>query len=162
METCEYAIKLAKELGRLTIVNPAPYAPISDSFYQNIDVITPNEIEAADFCEFEITDAGSASRACVFFHSKGVRNVVITMGSQGAFVSDGRDQMMIPGYKVSAADTSGAGDSFNGGLAFAMNQNKDIFTAARFGNAVASLSVQKKGTARSMPSLDEVEKVFRL
>lgn len=162
METCEYAIKLAKKLGRLTIVNPAPYAPISDSFYQNIDVITPNEIEAADFCGFQITDAKSASQACVFFHSKGVKNVVITMGSQGAFVSDGRDQMMIPCCKVSAIDTSGAGDSFNGGLAYAMDRNIDIFTAARFGNAVASLSVQKKGTARSMPSLDEVEKIFPL
>lgn len=162
METCEAAMKLAKECGKTTIVNPAPYAPISDMLYANTDVITPNEVEAADFCGFAVTDEESASKACAFFHNKGVKNVVITMGSAGAYVSDGKEEMMIPSYKVDAIDTSGAGDSFNGGLAYALSLGKDIFTAARFGNAVGSLSVQKKGTARSMPTLEEVNKVYQL
>lgn len=162
IETCEYAIKLAKKNQNLTIVNPAPYADISKDFYRCIDVITPNEIEAADFCGFPVVDEESAAQACAFFHEKGVRYVVITMGSQGAFVSDGKNRLMIPSYKVNAVDTSGAGDSFNGGLAYACSKNKDIFTAARFGNAVASLSVQRQGTARSMPTLQEAESVYKL
>lgn len=84
------------------------------------------------------------------------------MGHQGAFVSDGHSQLMIPSYKVNAIDTSGAGDSFNGGLAYACSLKKDIFTAAKFGNAVASLSVQKKGTARSMPTLAEALSVYHI
>lgn len=162
LETCEYSMKLAKENDCMTIVNPAPYAEISNSFYRYIDVITPNEIEAADFCGFAVADEKSASEACAFFHSKGVKNVVITMGNLGAYVSDGKKQLMIPSHKVNAIDTSGAGDSFNGGFAYACSLKKDIFTAARFANAVASISVQRKGTARSMPTLSETEKIFRL
>lgn len=162
MKTCEYAMKTAKERGCKTIVNPAPYAEISDEFYSYIDVITPNEIEAADFCGFPVTDEKSASKASVFFHGKGVKNVVITMGHLGAFVSDGTEQLMIPSYNVDAVDTSGAGDSFNGGFAYAYSKKQNIFTAAKFANAVASLSVQKRGTAQSMPTLSEVESVFKL
>ena len=125
-------------------------------------LLTTNEIEASDFCGFPVADEKSASEACAFFHSKGVKNVVITMGSQGVFVSDGRETLMLPCHKVNAIDTSGAGDSFNGAFAYACSMKKDIFTAARFGNAAASISVQKKGTARSMPTLREVESVFRL
>lgn len=162
VDTCEYAMKLAKKNGKTTIVNPAPYADISIEFYRYMDIITPNEIEAADFCGFPVTDEESASEACAFFHRKGVKNVVITMGSQGVFVSDGKKTLIIPCRKVNAIDTSGAGDSFNGAFAYACSMKKDIFTAARFGNAAASLSVQKKGTARSMPTLAEVESVFSL
>ncbi|MBS7008810.1 ribokinase [Anaerostipes sp.] len=162
METCEYAMKTAKEMGCSTIVNPAPYAEISDDFYRNIDIITPNEMEAAGFCKFPVTDEKSASKASAFFHEKGVKNVVITMGHLGAFVSDGTRQVMIPSYKVDAVDTSGAGDSFNGGFAYAYSKKKDIFAAAEFANAVASLSVQKRGTAQSMPTLSEVENVLGL
>lgn len=162
METCEYSMKLAKECGALAIVNPAPYAEMPESFYQYIDIITPNEIEASQFCGFDVTDEKSAAAACDFFHGKGVKNVVITMGDIGAFVSDSNETMMIKSYPVKAIDTSGAGDSFNGGLAYACEKKYDIFTAARFGNAVASLSVQRKGTTRSMPTLAEVEQVFNL
>lgn len=162
IDTCEYSMRLAKKNGKLTIVNPAPYAEISKDFYQLIDIITPNEMEAADFCGFPVNDKSSASEACHFFHSKGVKNVVITMGHLGAFVSDGHTQIMIPSYHVNAIDTSGAGDSFNGGLAYACSLKKDIFSAARFGNAVASLSVQKHGTARSMPTLQEVTSIYQL
>lgn len=162
IDTCAYATKLAKKKGAITIVNPAPYAHISDDFYQDIDIVTPNEMEAADFCGFSITDEESAAKACQFFHEKGVEKVVITMGHAGAFVSDGNNMLMIPSYKVNAIDTSGAGDSFNGGLAYALSKKADIFTAAKFANAVASLSVQKKGTAQSMPTLEEVEKIYSI
>ncbi len=98
-ETCEYAMKLAKERGVTTLVNPAPARPIRDSFYQYIDIITPNEVEAADFCGFEIASEDEASRACDFFHDKGIGRVVITLGSRGAYASDGKAKKMIPSYK---------------------------------------------------------------
>ncbi|MEA5001941.1 MAG: ribokinase [Christensenella sp.] len=162
METCEHAIRTARKQGIVTLVNPAPSSPIDDSFYPYIDIITPNEIEAADFCGFAITNEESASEACTFFHNKGVKNVIITMGSRGAFVSDGKERMMVNSYKVNALDTSGAGDSFNGGFAYAYWRGCDLFTAAHFGNAVASLSVQRVGTMKSMPTLVETEQVMKL
>ena len=160
METCIYAMKTAKKLGKTTVVNPAPYEEFPDDFYHYMYYITPNEVEAADYCGFPVTDEESAVKAAAFFHEKGVKNVVITMGSQGAFVSDGTKHLMIPCYKVNAIDTSGAGDCFNGGFVYALSQGKDVFEAARFGNAAASVSVQRRGTGRSMPTLEEVEKVL--
>lgn len=162
METCEYSMKLAKEAGITTLVNPAPSRPIGDSFYKYIDIITPNEVEAADLCGFKIETEADAARCCDYFHDKGVKYVVITLGSRGAFVSDGSKRMMIDSYKVKAVDTSGAGDSFNGGLAYALDRGYDIFESARFGNAVASRSILRTGTLRSMPTLAEVEEIYQL
>lgn len=161
-ETAEYAMKLGKELGIPTLCNPAPFRKTDDSFYRYVDIVTPNEIEAAEACGFTIDDKKSAAEACDYFHSLGVKSVVITMGSRGAFCSDGGRQEMIESYKVKAIDTSGAGDSFNGGFAYAFDKGYDIFTCARFGNAVASKSVQRVGTMRSMPNLNETEEVYRL
>ena len=160
IKTCYEACRIAKEHGCFTIVNPAPTGHIDDDFYKLIDLITPNEVEAQDYCGFEITDEDSAIKAGDFFHSKGVKNVVITMGSKGAYVSDGRMKMMIASHMVDAVDTSGAGDSFNGGLAYALDRGQDLFTAAAFANAVAACCVQKEGTALSMPSLNDVEKLL--
>ncbi len=162
METCEFAMNLARSEGVKTLVNPAPSRPISDDFYRYIDIITPNELEASDFCGFSIDTQDDASRACDFFHNKGVKEVVITLGSRGAYVSDGERRTMIDSYKVNAIDTSGAGDSFNGGLAYALDKGYDIFESARFGNAVASQSVMRVGTLRSMPTLEETERVYKL
>ena len=161
-DTCEYAMKLAKKDGVTTLVNPAPSREIDDSFYKYIDIITPNEVEAADFCGFAVDNELSAEAACGFFHSKGVKNVVITMGSRGAYVSNGKQRLMIDSYKVSAIDTSGAGDAFNGGFAYAFDKGYDIFDSAKFGNAVASRSVMRIGTMRSMPTLAEAEVAYKL
>ncbi|WP_066644878.1 ribokinase [Christensenella timonensis] len=162
METCEYAMKMAKEYGAVTIVNPAPVKEIPDGFYQYIDIITPNESEAAGYCGFAVDDEKSAAEACAFFHGKGVKNVVITLGGRGAFVSDGQRTEMVEAYKVKAVDTTGAGDSFNAGLAVAIWKDKDLFTAAKFANAVSSVSVQRKGSFRSIPTYEEVAQVFAL
>ena len=161
-ETCEYVMKLGREAGIPTLCNPAPFRKVDEEFYKYVDIITPHEVEAAEACGFEINDEESAARACQYFHDLGVKYVVITMGSRGAFCSDGEKQEMIQCYKVNAIDTSGAGDSFNGGFAYAFDKGYSIFECARFGNAVASRSVQRVGTMRSMPTLEETEEAYCL
>lgn len=161
METCEYSIRLAKEQGVFTLVNPAPVSKIDDSFYKWMDLITPNEVEAEQYCGFPVADEESARAACGFFHGKGVKNVVITLGERGAYASDGKQGVMIDSYKVNAIDTNGAGDAFNGGLAYGLWRGYDLFTAARFANAVSSISVQRRGALHSAPTLEEVLTVYR-
>lgn len=162
METCEYSMKLAKENGVFTLVNPAPVASIDDSFYKYMDLITPNEVEAAQYCGFPVDDEKSVRAACEFFYGKGVKNVVITLGSRGAYAFDGKQGMMIDSHKVNAIDTNGAGDAFNGGLAYALWKGHDLFTAARFANGVSSISVQRHGALHSAPTLDEAMSAYRL
>lgn len=156
VKTAQYALTMAKKNGALTICNPAPAAPIEDDFYSVIDVITPNEVEARDISGIEVTDEESAAKAAGFFHKKGIKNVVITLGSRGAFVSTPERSEMIPSYLVKAIDTSGAGDCFNGALAYALHEGKDLFSAAKFANAAAAISVCRKGTMDSMPTLEDV------
>lgn len=161
-ETCEYTMKLGRELGIPTLCNPAPYRKVDDSFYRYVDIVTPNEVEASQATGIEIMDEESAIKACDYFHDLGVKYVVMTWGSKGAFCSDGTKREMIPGYKVNAIDTSGAGDSFNGGFAYAFDKGYDIFECARFGNAVASRQVLRRGTMKANPTLEEVEAVYKL
>ncbi len=111
---------------------------------------------------FEIDGEAAAKKAADFFHSKGVKNVVLTLGSAGAFVSDGQKSEMVPSYKVNAIDTSGAGDTFNGALAYALDKGHDIFTSTKFANAASSVAVQKRGAVKANPTMDEVLPIFQL
>ncbi|MGA2478544.1 MAG: ribokinase [Spirochaetia bacterium] len=157
MEAAIYAIRIAKEVGCCTIVNPAPAMPISDSFYRTIDVITPNETEAWTLTGIKVRDIETADRATSFFHKKGVPQVVITLGCNGAYVSSNGRKEWVPGYAVKAVDATAAGDAFNGGLAYAIDSGADVFRAARFACAVGALCVTRSGSSRSMPTLSEVE-----
>jgi ribokinase len=162
LECSEYALSIAKGNAVPTIVNPSPAFSVSDTYYKMIDYITPNEVETFDMTGMEVIDDKSAAKAAEYYFDKGVKNVVITMGRKGAFASNGVESQFIQSYKVEAKDTTGAGDSFNGGFAYALWSGKDIFEAARFANAVASISVMRKGTMASMPTLIEVEEVLKM
>ena len=100
-------------------------------------------------------------RAAAYFHGRQAKQVVITLGEKGAFVSDGRRQELLPGHLVEVADTTGAGDAFVGGLACLLAEGRDIFAAARFANAAAAMSVRRPGAAQSMPCRAEVEEFLR-
>lgn len=157
VETAKYALAMAKENGVTTLCNPAPAAAIDDDFLSVIDIITPNEVEARDITGIEVADEKGAAKAAEYFHSRGVKNVVITMGSRGAYVSENGRTKMIPSYQVKAIDTSGAGDCFNGALAYALHEGADLFAAAEYANAAAAVSVCRKGTMDSMPTKEDIE-----
>ena len=100
----------------------------------------------------------SADRAAQVFFHKGVENVVITMGSRGAYLNDGKQSIIQPPFRVKAVDTTGAGDAFNGGLLTALAEGKSLFEAGRFASALAALSVQRIGTTNAMPTREEIER----
>jgi ribokinase len=162
VKTAEHATLAARKAGVLTVVTPGPASPMSDEFYAAVDVLVPNETEAFTLTGIGVTDDNSSMRAARFFHAKGVRNVIVTLGKEGAYVSDGTRGEHLPAVAVDAVDATGAGDAFNGGLARGLLDGRDIFGAARFAAVVAALSVTKKGTMRSMPSLEEVREFMRL
>lgn len=153
----EYITNIAKESGCKVILNTAPYQKISDSFLAQIDLVTPNEVEAFEMTGIKITDFESARQSAKVFFQKGVKEVVITLGERGVFVSSNGREEMIEAYHVDTVDTTGAGDAFNGGLLTALAEGKKIFEAAKFGNALAALSVQKIGAAASMPDREEID-----
>lgn len=149
--------ELAQKHGCKVIINTAPYAPMPDEFLSKAFMVTPNEVEAEEITGVHVEDLESAKKAAEYFYDKGVKQVLITLGSKGVFVSaDGREEI-IPAYHVDALDTTGAGDAFNGGLLAALSKGQSIWDAVRFANALAALSVQKLGTTPSMPWLKDIE-----
>ncbi len=158
IDSVMYGISLAKTNNITTIVNPAPVVHFDESFYKDIDIIVLNEIESAELSDLNTSTDEGVIKSATFFHEKGVRNVVITLGSKGSFVSDGVRSCFVPSYKVDPVDTTGAGDSFIGGLAYALWKDMDLFEAANFATAVASISITKSGSMISMPSYDETIK----
>lgn len=153
----ERVAEIAKKAGTKVIINTAPYAPVSDAFLQGTYLVTPNEVEAEQLSGIPVTDPASAAKAAAYFRDKGVENVIITMGSLGAFLSLEGKEIMLPAFSVHAIDTTGAGDAFNGGLLAALAEGKDLEEAAKFASAVGALSVQKLGTTPSMPMRAEID-----
>lgn len=157
VDAVEKVIDIAYKKGVKIVLNPAPVQQIPDEVLRKIDIITPNEVEASILTGVKIENMEDAKKAADVFLSKGVKNVVITLGSKGAYVRTKDNERCIPPIPVKPIDTTGAGDAFNGGFVTALAEGKDIFQAAEFGNIVGALSVTKLGTAPSMPYREEIE-----
>lgn len=159
-DALETVVDMASAAGKLVVLNPAPARPLGDSLLKKIDILTPNETEASTLTGLPVRDEADARKAARALLDRGVRNVVITMGSQGVYVCDGNKDEFIKSIPVKAIDTTGAGDAFNGGFITALSEGMDLFDAARFGNVTGALSVTRKGTAPSMPMRDEIIALF--
>jgi len=153
----EKVAKLAKENGVRFIINTAPYQPMTDEFLNGAFLVTPNEVEAEEITGVPVKDLESADKAAKVFFDKGVENVLITLGSRGVYVATKERSEIIPCFKVKAVDTTGAGDAFNGGFLTALSEGKDLWEAARFGQALAAIAVQRMGTTPAMPTREEID-----
>ena len=151
-----HCLKTAKENGCLTILNPAPASEITKEFYSNIDYFTPNETEAEFYTGIKITNEKEAKQASDKLINLGIKKVIITLGEKGLFYSDGNEEIYLTANSVKAIDTTGAGDAFNGGLAFGLLKEKPIKECLEFANKVASLSTTKLGAGDAMPFLKEI------
>ena len=160
MESILQCKEMAKKYDKPFILNPAPFQKIPDSLFGGVDYITPNETEAEFFSGVPVMDEESAEKAALKLLEKGAKNVVITLGKNGVFYTNGKEKLMVPSIKVNAVDTTGAGDAFNGGFATAIASGSDIKTALRFANCVGALSVTKPGTSPAMPFKDEISALY--
>ena len=151
-----HSLKIAKENSVLTILNPAPASEIPKEFFNYIDYFTPNETEAEFYTGIKITNEKEAKEASVKLLNLGLKKVVITLGEKGLFYSDGKEEVYLKATSVKAIDTTGAGDAFNGGLAFALSQNKSIKDSLNLANQVAGLSTLKIGAGNAMPTLKDL------
>jgi len=151
------AVSIAFNKGVKVILNPAPVQAISDELLKKVYILSPNEVEASILSGIEIKTVEDAERAAKVLMNRGCENVIITLGSKGALVATKEKTEFIDALKVNAVDTTGAGDAYNGGLATALAEGKDIFEAAKFANVVGALSVTKIGTAPAMPFRKEID-----
>ncbi|WP_429234722.1 ribokinase [Aeromonas salmonicida] len=157
LESVFEAAKLARSHGTRVVLNPAPARPLPAELLALVDLITPNQTEAELLTGVKVTDEASAALAVDRFHQMGISDVMITLGSQGVYCSNARQQQLIPGFRVEAVDTTAAGDTFNGALLAAELAGADFNAAVRFAHGAAALSVTKFGAQSSIPSKVEVD-----
>lgn len=162
LSVVEHGLALAHSLCVATILNPAPAQPLPDSIYPHIDYITPNETETAALTGVTVNTIADAERAADAFLARGVRNAIITLGAQGAFVKNAQVSAHVPAISAGkVVETTGAGDAFNGGLAVALSEGIDLLAATRFGCATAGISITRHGTAPSMPNRAEIDALLK-
>jgi len=157
VETDLFAAKAATKCGIKTILNPAPAQKLPEELLENVWALTPNEIEAETLTGIAIHDLASCGKAASALYNKGVKNIIITLGETGAFVKSESFTGLVPGIRVDAIDTTAAGDVFNGALAVALAEGKELKDAVKFANRAASISVTRLGAQASAPFRNELE-----
>jgi len=153
-----HCLKVAKESGLINILNPAPACKLDKEFFSLADYFTPNEAEAEFYTGIKINNETDAKESAKKLLNLGLKKVIITLGEKGLFYSDGKEEIYMQALpiKTKVEDTTGAGDAFNGGLAYALSQNKNIKDCLKIANQVAGLSTLKLGAGNSMPKLSDL------
>ncbi len=160
LEATLAAFRAARAKKARTMLNPSPVLEGAEPLLALTDYLIVNEVELAVYSGKPVTaetpdgEIIQAARSLAKFEGQ---TIIVTLGPRGAIAISGREQVSVPGHKVLAIDTVGAGDTFAGGLAARLLAGDSLFTAIGFANKAASLSVQKQGAAPSIPTLAEVQ-----
>jgi ribokinase len=161
IEAALRALQIAREAGVTTVLNPAPAAPLAAEIFRLCDYVTPNETETEELTGMKVETVDQARAASAKLMERGAGAAVITLGEKGALLHTKTLSELVPAYCVGpVAETTGAGDAFNGGFAVGLARGFEPLEAVRFGCAVAGISVTRPGTAPSMPSLKEANAVL--
>lgn len=154
LPTVTYAARMAKKHGVKVVLNPAPapLLPLPEELLENVDIIIPNRTELET-----ITEKQDLSEGVEKLRQKGISTLIVTLGSDGALVCNAEGVTNVPSFKVSAVDTTAAGDTFCGALCVALAEGKSISDAVIFGNKAAAISVTRVGAQRSVPTRHEVD-----
>lgn len=145
------AMELGRRHGVKTILNPAPATRLPDAIFPLVDYMTPNESELRILLGLAADDQRPSLELVRSLRRRGVGNVVVTLGANGALVVTDKDEVMIPAAAVEVVDTTGAGDAFNAGFAVALAEGEDILQAARYGVACGALACTRLGVIPGLP-----------
>ena len=154
LETVAWATKVAHDADVPVVLNPAPAAKLPRALYPMIDWITPNETEAELLTGVKVVDAASAAQATAILTQRGVKHVIITMGTKGCWCGDcGK---IFPAHKVKAVDCVAAGDTFNGAFVVALAEGRSCAEAIDFAQKASAISVTRPGAQSSVPYRREI------
>ena len=160
LEIIEKSFKIAKDKGVTTVLNPAPAKELPRSILENVDLLIPNESEFRLLTGCDPKDEIMLDRGVSDLISKGTQKILITLGEEGAVLCDGKTKTYFSAQKVTPVDTTAAGDSFIGGLLYALSSGESLEESIAFGTLVAAITVTRKGAQSSLPTRLEVKERF--
>jgi ribokinase len=156
IETVEYAAEMANKKGIRVILNPAPARALSDKLLKGLYILIPNKNEAEILSGIKVSDWTSARKASDAISAKGVKNVVITLGSLGALIKEGSEYYIVEATKVTTIDTTAAGDTFCGALCVGLSEGKSIVDSVAIACKASALTVTRMGAQSSIPYRNEL------
>lgn len=156
-ETIKYVIDLANQKNIPVLWNVAPARPFDFSYIPKVNMLVLNEVEAGFLADMPVENEADAEKAAEKLVKMGVEKVIITLGSQGAFVLTKDEKVSVPSFKVNAVDTTAAGDTFCGAFAVALVEGKSLKESLRFASAAAAISVTRIGAQPSAPTREEID-----
>ena len=160
-----YAVQAAVEIAHANsvrvIINPAPAQKLSPEILKSIDILTPNETEAAILAG---QDASSKDQKSLVELASllGISRLVVTLGSRGACIVEGGERTDVPAFSIKPVDTTASGDAFNGALAVALARGEDLPQAVRYANAAGAITATRHGAQPSLPTRQELEQFMAL
>jgi ribokinase len=157
MTAVKMSLKMAKEHGALTLLNPSPATRLPYNILSLVDFIVPNEWEAQFLTGIKWKGDRDIRRMAETLLKMGVRNVVITLGSKGLFFKNRSEEIWMKAFKVKVVDTTAAGDAFMGALAYGLSEHKPIREVLRLANGAGALTTTKLGAQPSLPSKKELD-----
>lgn len=155
------AAQIAAEHGVPVILNPAPARELPGQLFPLVDVLIPNETEAALLSGRDSVNGEEIKKAAKILLTRGVGSVVITLGKRGALLTNqDYDGFEVPAFKIDPVDTTAAGDAFVAGLAVHLGGGNPLLETIRWGNAAGALAAMRFGAQTSAPSRAEVEQLI--
>lgn len=157
IETVMKAIDITKRYGTKVILNPAPAIKLNDKAYKDVDYLILNEIESKILLGYDLNETIEHEKLIREFIHRGAKNIVITLGKDGALFNHEDKIMKQPSYKVNAVDSTGAGDAFIGGFCYALIRGLNIQEAVVFGSKTAAIKVTRMGAQKGLPTMEDIE-----
>ncbi|MBR1873130.1 MAG: ribokinase [Bacteroidales bacterium] len=151
------AAEIAHAAGATVVLNPAPACDLPEELFRHITLFIPNETELSRFSGIKVEDADSAAKAAGAMKAKGVKDIIVTMGSKGSLIVTGDGCKTVEACKVKAIDTTAAGDTYCGALCVALSEGRTLEEAAVFATKASALTVQRMGAQASIPYRKEIE-----
>ena len=150
--------KRAKQKNCKTILNLAPYKKIKSEILTLTDVLIVNETEFSELSGIELNLINEDINIDIINSPESLKSIdlIVTLGKKGVLIFSKGNKTFIAAEQVKAIDTVGAGDCFVGAMSYGILNGKDLLSASKFANKVASISVSKKGAAASMPFLKDI------
>ncbi len=150
-------LKIARNQKMITVVNPAPAAIMSDDFYPLIDYLVVNQSECETLTKIYASDLESCRLASTILFSRGIKNVIFTLGSEGSVLISEDEEIFANSYKVSVLDTTGAGDTFIGAFLYCLSQGHDKAKAMIYASAAGALACSAEGAQEGLKDLKQLE-----
>ena len=157
LQTVSLALQAAKDQDALTLLNPSPSIPLPSALLSLVDFLVPNEWEAQSLTGIKMKRDQDLPKMAKSLLSRGVKNVVITLGPKGLFFKNREEEICLEAFRVKAVDTTAAGDAFMGALACGLSEGKPIPEVLRFADGAGALATTKLGAQPSLPRRKDLE-----